>query len=58
MPHTLKALAWATVMIGVAFVLKDQGTTGAESGAIMLGLTGAAWASIGPASACRKGCAL
>ena len=52
----IKALIWATIILGVAFVANAQGLSDSASYGLIAGLTGAAWGSIQSRSVCGMGC--
>lgn len=59
MPNTstiIPALAWACIIILVAFVMQSQGVSDPASAGIVFGLTGAAWGSLQSDTPCGRGC--
>ena len=56
MTTRVKALIWAAIIIGAAFVANAQGLSDAASYGLIAGLTGAAWGSIHSRSVCGTGC--
>ena len=56
MTNRAKALMWATIIIGTAFLANSQGLSDSVSFGLIMGLTGAAWASINSRSSCGTGC--
>ncbi len=51
-----KALVWAAIILGAAFLANSQGLSDGASFALVTGLTGAAWGSINSRSSCGMGC--
>lgn len=56
MTNRAKALMWAAIILGTAFLAKSQGLSDGASFALVTGLTGAAWGSINARSSCGRGC--
>ncbi len=56
MDPRIKALLWAAIIIGAAFVANAQGINDGASYGLIAGLTGAAWGTIHSRSSCGMGC--
>lgn len=54
-PHH-KALLWAAIIIAAALVMSGMDLDSAASSGVVLGLSGAAWASLGTETGCANGC--
>lgn len=56
MSNRIKALMWASIILGAAFVANSQGLSDGASYGLIAGLTGAAWGTINSRSGCGGGC--
>jgi hypothetical protein len=56
MTNRAKALIWAAIIIGAAFIANAQGLSDGASYGLIAGLTGAAWGSLHSRNACGAGC--
>ena len=57
MQNVMKSLVWAAIIIMVAYTAKDQGMSDNASLGLIMGLVGAATASLATGKGCRaKGC--
>ena len=57
MSNTSKALLWAAIMIAAALIMSGMEISSAASSSVVLGLSGAAWATIKTDSGCGPRCA-
>ena len=55
MTAVMKSLIWASIIIAIAYVTKEQGMSDNASLGITMGLIGAAVASLGARKSCRLG---
>ena len=53
-----KALLWACIIIAAAILMNGGGVSDSASLAVIIGLTGSAWANIGVKGGCARSCRL
>ena len=56
MTNRAKALIWAAIILGAAFVANAQGLSDGAAYGLIAGLSGAAWGTISSRSVCGSGC--
>ena len=58
MSNVSKAILWAGIIIAAALVMSAMDISSAASSSVVLGLSGAAWATIKTDGGCGRRCAL
>ena len=56
MTNRAKALIWASIIIGAAWLANAEGLSDGASYGLIAGLSGAAWGTLQSRSSCGMGC--